>query len=240
MKSGMLLAVVLGTSLLGGCAVIPPEELASDPLEPVNRVVDKFNDKVDRFVFKPLAQGYQKVVPSPVRTGVNNVFANLNDPAIAVNNILQGKVHDGVSDGVRFVFNSTFGVLGIFDVASHLGHPKHDEDFGQTLATWGVGEGWYLVLPFTGPSNVRDAFGRIPDNLMDPVLQHDETRERNALLLTRAIDTRANLLSASKVRDAAALDSYLFTREAYRQLRWNRVHDGNPPAYEFEFDDGMP
>ncbi|WJW76736.1 VacJ family lipoprotein [Thiohalobacter sp. IOR34] len=221
-------------ALASGCALTPPEEEVSDPLEPINRVIDSFNDKVDRALIKPAARGYRKVVPGPLRNRVGNFFSNLEEPLTVTNDILQGKFRQGAEDGMRFVFNSSFGLLGLFDVATSFGLPKHQEDFGQTFARWGFGEGWYLVLPFLGPSNVRDGIGLFGDYALDPVARHDEMRERNGLAALRLVDDRSRLLAASKIRDTGALDRYLFTREAYRQLRWNRIHDGNPPPPEFD------
>lgn len=222
---------------LSACANTPPHEDVSDPLEPVNRVVDKFNDKVDRAIFKPAAQGYEKIVPAPARSSVTNFFGNLGEPLVIVNQLLQGKGNAGMSDTGRFLVNSTLGLLGLFDPASQMGLSKHNEDFGQTFGRWGMGEGWYLVLPILGPSTVRDTAGKFGDYRFDPVVAHEEVRERNSLTGLRLVDTRANLLSATKVRDTAALDNYLFTREAYRQLRWNRIHDGDPPPVRFDEDE---
>jgi phospholipid-binding lipoprotein MlaA len=222
---------------LSGCANTPPHEDASDPLEPVNRVIDTFNDKVDRAILKPAAQGYEVVVPAVARTSVTNFFGNLGEPLVVVNQLLQGKAKDGGADTARFLVNSTIGLLGLFDPASQMGLTKHSEDFGQTFGRWGIGEGWYIVLPILGPSTIRDGVGLVGDYQLDPLAHYDEVRERNALSGLRLIDTRANLLSASKVRDTAALDNYLFTRAAYRQLRWNRIYDGDPPPLQFDFDD---
>ncbi len=223
-------SVSLGLLLLAaGCAQTPPYKEASDPLEPVNRAVYRFNDIVDRAVFKPVAKVYDKITPTPVQTGVGNFFSNLGEPVVIVNDVLQGKLPQGASDSARLVFNSTFGVLGLIDVATPMGHPKHNEDFGQTFAVWGAGEGWYLVLPFLGPSTVRDAIGLPPEFALDPVGRHAEVRERNSFYALRTIDDRARLLSASRIRDTAALDGYLFTRDAYRQHRWSLIYDGNPP-----------
>ncbi len=227
---GLALMLALGS----GCAHRPPHEEASDPLEPVNRVIYKFNEKADDWVLKPVAEGYQKVLPSPVRTGVNNFFSNLGEPIIIVNGVLQFKFHQAASDTARFIFNTTFGLVGLIDVATPMGHPKHYEDFGQTLGTWGLGEGWYLVLPLLGPSNVRDGVGLWVDNHMDIVTQEIEKPERYYAMALRIIDTRAQLLAATKVLDTAALDPYLYTREAYRQHRWNVLHDGNPPLPDFD------
>ncbi|MBI5040148.1 MAG: VacJ family lipoprotein [Gammaproteobacteria bacterium] len=222
---------------LGACANTPPQEDVSDPLEPVNRVVDSFNDKVDRAIFKPAAQGYEKVVPATARSSVTNFFGNLGEPLVIVNQLLQGKGKEGVSDTGRFLVNSTIGLFGLFDPASQMGLTKHNEDFGQTFGHWGIGEGWYVVLPLLGPSTVRDTAGKLGDYQFDAVSRRDEVRERNGLSGLRTVDTRANLLSATKVRDTAALDNYLFTREAYRQLRWNRIYDGNPPPVKFDEDE---
>ncbi len=229
-----VVCVALATLLAAGCAQRPPHEEASDPLEPINRAIYQFNDKVDEYALKPVAQGYQNVTPKPVQNGVHNFFENLEEPIIVVNDVLQGKFRQSLSDTARFILNSVFGIAGVMDVATPMGHPKHKEDFGQTLGTWGAGEGWYLVLPFLGPSTARDATGLLVDNQMDLVTQHDEVRERNSAVAIRAVDDRAQLLSATKVRDTAALDPYLYTREAYRQHRWNRLYDGNPPLSEFE------
>jgi len=222
--------------LTAGCANTPPYDEPSDPLEPINRVVYRFNDVVDRAVLKPVAKGYDKITPTPVQTAVGNFFSNLGEPVVIVNDLLQGKLTQGASDVARLVFNSTFGVLGLIDVATPMGHPKHDEDFGQTFAVWGAGEGWYLVLPILGPSTVRDTVGLPPESALDPVAQHEEMRERNGFYAVRVIDGRARLLSASKIRDTAALDEYIFTRSAYRQHRWNLIYDGNPPPMPVDSD----
>lgn len=219
------------------CAHTPPYEEPRDPLEPINRVVYRFNDAVDRALLKPAAKGYDKVTPVPIQTGVGNFFSNLGEPIVIVNDLLQGKATQSASDTARLVFNSTFGVLGLIDVATPMGHPKHKEDFGQTFAVWGFGEGWYLVVPVLGPSTVRDAVGLPPEFALNPVARHDEVRERNSLYALHSIDSRARLLGASEVRDTAALDEYLFTRDAYRQHRWNLIYDGNPPKMSFDDDD---
>lgn len=233
----MTTTVVLAL-LTTGCAHIAADDDSHDPLEPVNRAVYRFNDTFDRALLKPAARAYDKITPRPVQTGVGNFFSNLNEPVVIVNDFLQGKGTQGASDAARLLFNTTFGVLGLIDVATPMGHPRHDEDFGQTFAVWGAGEGWYLVLPFLGPSTVRDAAGLPPQFMLDPVLRHNEVRERNSLYALRAVDRRARLLGASRVRDTAALDEYLFTRDAYRQHRENLIYDGNPPAAKFEEDSG--
>lgn len=229
----IVLSVACG---LSACANTPPHEEVADPLEPVNRVVDKVNDKLDRALLKPAAKFYEKVVPDQARTSVSNFYSNLGEPLVITNQFLQGKPKEGASDFARLLVNSTIGLLGLFDPASNMGLTKHNEDFGQTFGRWGIGEGWYVVLPILGPSTIRDTVGLVGDYQLDPVSQHNEVRERNALSGLRLVVTRADLLSATSLRDTAALDPYLFTREAYRQLRWNRIHDGNPPPVQFDFE----
>lgn len=234
MKGIQIFLVLVAACGLSACANTPPHEDVADPLEPVNRIVDTVNDKIDRAIFKPTAQAYEKVVPDQARASVTNFFGNLGEPLVITNQFLQGKPKEGISDLGRLLVNSTIGLLGLFDPATQMGLTKHDEDFGQTFGTWGIGEGWYVVLPLLGPSTIRDSVGLVGDYQLDPVSQHEEVRERNSLSALRVIDTRANLLSATRLRDTAALDPYLFTREAYRQLRWSRIHDGNPPPVHFD------
>lgn len=234
MKGITSIVAMLTISGLSACANIPPHEEVSDPLEPVNRVIDTVNDKLDRALIKPTAQVYQKVVPDQGRQSVTYFFNNLLEVNTIANDLLQGKGRRGLTATGRLIVNSTLGLGGLFDPATQMGLARHDEDFGQTLGYWGVGEGWYLVLPLLGPSTVRDTAGLTADAQIGRIIQFDDVRVRNSLLGLRLVNTRANLLSASKVRDTAALDRYLFTREAYRQLRWDRIHDGNPPPVKFD------
>lgn len=219
--------------VLAGCAVRPPDEPASDPLEPLNRAVYKFNDVLDRAVLKPVAQGYQDYIPSPLRTGVRNFFFNLYEPFTIVNNALQGKPGDAAGDTMRLIFNTTFGVFGLFDVATGWGLQPHQEDFGQTFGVWGMGEGWYLMLPLFGPSTGRDAPGVVLEYIFDPISNTTSGVPRYAAAGLLLISERAELLSASDVLDTAAVDEYLQVREAFRQQRWNDIHDGNPPEPDF-------
>jgi phospholipid-binding lipoprotein MlaA len=211
---------------LGGCAA--PANRA-DPLEPLNRTIFKLNDTMDEAIFKPVAKGYKTAIPKPIRTGVTNFFSNIADVFIAVNNLLQGKPEDAASDVCRVIANTTFGILGIFDVATSFGHEKHDEDFGQTLGRWGFGSGAYLVLPFFGPRTVRDSVGLAVDLKVDPVTNIGHVPTRNTAVAVRTIDTRANLLDVSDILDEAALDRYVFVRNAYLQRRKNLIYDGEPP-----------
>jgi phospholipid-binding lipoprotein MlaA len=219
--------------VLAGCAVRPPDEAANDPLEPLNRAVYKFNDALDRAVLKPLAEGYQDYIPSPLRTGVRNFFFNLYEPFTIVNNVLQGKPGDAAGDSMRLIFNTTFGVFGLFDVATGWGLEPHEEDFGQTFGVWGVGEGWYLVLPLLGPSTGRDVPGLVIEYVFDPIFHYTSGVPRYTATGLLLISERSELLSASEVLDTAAVDEYLQVREAFRQQRWNEIHDGNPPEPDF-------
>ena len=220
--------------MLGGCATTGTGD-ARDPFEPMNRAIYSFNDGVDKVVMKPLAQAYQAVFPAIVRTGISNVFSNINDIVVALNNLLQGKIGSAFSDISRVMINTTVGILGIMDVATDLGIEKNDEDFGQTLGYWGVGDGPYLVLPFLGPRTTRDTVGLIVDWETDPTSYIDPNRDRNAVQGFRLVTRRAELLNASKVLEVASIDEYEFLRDAYLQRRRNLIYDGNPPR---EKEDG--
>ena len=199
-----------------------------DPFEPLNRATFSFNETADKYVMRPVAQVYD-YVPLPIKVGVGNFFGNIGDVWIGVNNVLQGKFVDGLSDGGRVLVNSTVGIFGLFDVASEMGLEKHDEDLGQTLGSWGVGEGPYIVLPFLGPSTVRDSVGLIGDLQVDPVWQFKEVAVRNSLTGLRLTHRRAALLGADTTADQAALDKYGYMRSFYLQYRLNQVYDGQPP-----------
>ncbi|MBE0619636.1 MAG: VacJ family lipoprotein [Burkholderiales bacterium] len=221
-------SVLLMVGGLAGCATTGGNP--DDPLEGYNRAMFSFNDSVDKAVIKPVAQGYKAVMPGFARTGVSNFFSNLGDVWIGINNVLQGKPGDGVSDFGRFAINTTMGILGLLDVASDAGLEKHNEDFGQTLGRWGVGSGAYVVLPFLGPSSVRDGFSVLAvDWHGDPVRRVGDVPTRNELYGVRIIDTRANLLDASRLLEEAALDRYSYVRGAFLQRRRSLVYDGNPP-----------
>lgn len=218
---------------LTGCASNPRNP--DDPLEGYNRAMFRFNEGVDKAVLKPAARAYETVVPELVRTGIGNVFSNLGDVWVGINNILQGKVGDGMSDLMRFAVNSTFGILGIFDVASEMGMQKHNEDFGQTLAVWGVNEGPYFVVPLLGPRTVRDAVVLPVDMRGGGLMQIDHVPTRNTVLATRIVHTRSLLLKTDRTLDDQ-IDKYAFVRDAYLQARRFQVHDGNPPVEYENFD----
>lgn len=224
MRTVILAGVTLVT--MAGCATSGD---ARDPAEGFNRAIFAFNEGVDAAVLRPVAVGYDAVLPTPVRTGVSNVFDNVGDVFIAVNNLLQGKPADAVNDAARFIFNSTFGILGIFDVASEMGLEKHDEDFGQTLGRWGAGPGPYVMLPLLGPRDLRDTAGLVLDMTVDPVGNVDHVATRNSLSALRLVHGRAALLPADKIIASAALDKYSYLRDAYLQRRRSLVFDGRPP-----------
>jgi phospholipid-binding lipoprotein MlaA len=221
----LALMLLLPLALLGGCASTNPR----DPFEPMNRAIYSFNDAVDTAVIRPLAEGYRAVVPSFLRTGISNFFANINDVLIALNNLLQGKMGPAASDVGRVLVNTTLGVGGLFDVASQMGLEKHNEDFGQTLGFWGIGDGPYLMLPILGPSSLRDTVGRFVDSKGDPVGFMHDVAWRNSLWGTRTVNQRAELLDTSRILETASLDPYEFLRDGYLQRRRNLIYDGSPP-----------
>lgn len=224
LKSIVLAGMAVG--LLAGCATSGNPK---DPIEGFNRAMFAFNEGLDSAIVKPVAKGYEAVLPSPIRTGVTNFFANIDDLFIGVNNLLQGKIPQAFNDFGRVAINSTIGLLGVLDVASDAGLEKHEEDFGQTFGRWGVGNGAYVVIPVFGPRTARDTVGLVLDVAADPVANHRPKRTRDAALVLRTISDRANLLAADKVVEEAALDKYSYMRDAYLQRRRNLIHDGNPP-----------
>ena len=219
-------AVALLLTSLAGCATGTDPR---DPLEPFNRGVYEFNEVLDKYALKPVAQGYQWILPQPIRMGVSNFFSNINDVSVMFNNVLQGKFVPALDDFSRIFINSSIGLLGLINVASDAGIQKHDEDFGQTLGVWGVPDGPYIVLPFFGPSGGRDAVGRVGDFFTDPLTYVDPTSTQWWLWGTRIVSRREELLDATTVLDAAALDRYEFLRDAYLQRRRNLIYDGRPP-----------
>jgi len=222
-------ALAIGVLLAAAGCATGPNANPADPLEPLNRKTAAFNDKVDDLVLRPVATAYHRVLPSPVRAGVTNFFGNLSDVWSFVNSVAQLKLHNGFDDFVRVNINTFWGVGGIFDIATQVGLPRHSEDFGQTLGRWGVPSGPYLVLPLLGPSTFRDAAALIVDVHGDPVNYINEIPVRNSLYALRLVDIRSNLLQVSALLDAAALDRYTFTRDAFLQRRLSDVHDGNLP-----------
>ncbi|SAI18652.1 lipoprotein [Bordetella ansorpii] len=240
-------AAALATAMLAGCAA-PQNPSPSDPWEGFNRGVYKFNDTVDRGLFKPVAQAYDYVMPNPVQSCVHNIFSNLGDVWGAANSMLQGRGHDAVNTFGRFLFNSTMGLGGCIDVATMNGANKIPNDFGTTLGVWGLGQGPYVVLPLLGPSTVRDSVGRVGDwagNVVS-VREIDNVRLRNSLWGLEVIDTRASLLGATDTVDRVALDPYSFVRDAYLQRRAAMVRgakpgsDANLPDYSIDEEADAP
>jgi phospholipid-binding lipoprotein MlaA len=210
--------IVVAVVVLAGCATVK-EPTKGDPFESYNRTMFTINDKIDQVALKPVAKGYVWAVPQPVRDSVTNFFGNIGDVYTAANNIVQLNIADGVSDIMRVVMNSVFGVVGLFDVASAAGLPKHNQDFGLTLGHYGVPAGPYIVLPLLGPSTARDTVGTVADYFGNLTSYVDPTWFRTTLFGVDLVNTRANLLGASDVLSDAALDKYSFVRNAYLQRR---------------------
>jgi len=222
-KASLLTLVML--SAPGGAIA----ETAADPFQPFNRAMFTFNDAVDRVLIRPLAVGYRAVLPQQIRNGVNNFFNNLRAPTTLLNDILQGKPKRAQETVNRFLVNSTIGILGFVDVATRLGFPKHQEDYGQTLAVWGVPAGPYIVLPLLGPSTVRDAVGKVPEfYIADPLWEPDDTAVTIARFGVRAMDIRSRLLDLDRIIQMQ-VDPYLFFRETYLQNRRRAIMDGVQP-----------
>jgi phospholipid-binding lipoprotein MlaA len=203
----------------------------------MNRSVDGFNQVLDKVIVKPLAQGYDKVVPTEIKTVIGNFFSNLDEISVAFNNLLQGKPKEAGNDIARFALNTTLGIIGLVDVASELGFQKNDEDFGQTLGVWGLGSGPYLVLPLLGPSSLRDVPARFVDSPLDPLYHHDDVALRNSLLAVHVVNTRARLLPATELVERISLDQYAFVRDAYLKRRASLVRDGAPDPDEQRYED---
>ena len=219
-------AALLVLALAAGAA---SAQSANDPFEKANRAIFGFNEALDSAVLTPVAKGYQAAVPELVRTGVTNFFGNFGDGWSAINNLLQGKGEAAGTMVMRVAANTLFGIGGIFDVASDLGMERSSEDFGQTLGRWGMPAGPYVVWPLLGPSTARDTLGRPLDLAWSPSAAINDSAVSWSLSALNLIDTRANLLSASRVVDGLAFDKYTFIRDAYVARRRNLVYDGNPP-----------
>ena len=219
--------------LLNGCASTGDSN-PEDPFESINRPLYSFNRALDKAILRPAAKGYDAITPEPVQTGVSNFFENLDDVVTAVNGLLQGKVAQSGSDTLRVVVNSTIGIGGLFDVASSWGMDKHDEDFGQTLGTWGVGSGAYVMLPFFGPSTIRDGVGEVFDYPLDPFKYTDHVPTKNTVRGLDLLDKRTGLLEFDGQLEEA-IDEYAFVRDAFLQNREFKVYDGNPPEDDEEW-----
>lgn len=249
------LGIVLLAALSAGCATRPPasdpEALAyykeiNDPLEPTNRVIHGFNQGLQKALLRPMAKGYKAVIPAPARKGIGNALRNVRGPVIFANDLMQGEGKRAGDTLARFVINSTLGIAGLFDVAARMGIERHDEDFGQTLAVWGVGEGAYLELPVLGPSNVRDGIGLGVDILLDPLFWILRSENLNYVNYIRrgveGIDLLATNLDEIEDLERSSLDYYAALRSAYRQDREAEIRNGaedlEVPDYLFDdFDE---
>jgi phospholipid-binding lipoprotein MlaA len=228
-----IIGLLLCSWLMVGCATTPNN--SADPWENFNRGVFAFNEGLDKAVLKPVAESYKAITPQPIDKGISNFFSNLNDVVVIGNDLLQLKFKQAAADTGRFLLNSTVGLLGLVDVASELGLPKNYEDFGQTLGYWGVENGPYLVLPFLGPSSLRDTAGRGVDIFLDPrfyYANYQGTDTQTLMLSTygvEGVDFRADLLGTERILETAALDKYSYIRDAYLARREYLVYDGNLP-----------
>ena len=238
--SALLLATLLATFVLAGCATTPATATAtagsasaptmaasaSDPWENWNRKVYAFNDVIDAAVLKPVAEAYRKVLPELVRTGISNVFGNIGDVWSTVNNLLQGKLQFSLEMGMRVATNTLFGLGGLLDPASEMGLKRRYEDFGQTLGRWGVGTGPYVVLPLLGPSTLRDTGALVLDRKASASTLATNSNASLGITTLELVSVRSSLLSTTKLIDDAALDKYTFIREAYLARRLDAVLDG--------------
>jgi len=221
----------LALMVLSGCAT-GPDAHPQDPLEPLNRQVQQFNDAVDRTVVRPVAVAYRDTVPLPVRTGVNNFFNNLSDFWSFINASLQARPQEAVENFTRVKINTFFGFGGVLDIATEAGVERTPLDFGHTLGRWGVPPGPYLVLPLMGPSTLRDAVGQVVDQNADPIGTVEPSADRGALTVLRLADTRTELLPATDMVDRIALDRYSFIRDAFLQRRAAQIHSDELPYEE--------
>jgi len=244
MKHYSLFLLALCVLGLNACTTLNGPAAENDPLESYNRSIYKFNDGVDHYLLKPVAKGYDAVTPDFAQQGIGNFFNNLDDVLVIANDLLQFKLLQAAQDTGRFVVNSTLGLLGFIDWASDIGLEKHHEDFGQTLGVWGVPAGPYFMLPFLGPSTIRDTGGLTADSTyFNPVYKElnkgfpppsrSSKKAVWGMVALDTVDSRAKLLKAEAILEEAALDKYSFIREAYLQKRKNLVFDGAPPE-----DDG--
>ncbi|MFY8272859.1 VacJ family lipoprotein [Pseudoalteromonas sp. SSDWG2] len=235
------ITLIAMTVLLGACAQVPPEkEDPRDPLQSINRPIYDFNmDVLDAYILRPVAVGYVKITPAPVRSSIVNFTDNIDAPIDAANAALQGKMDRTGVALARFLVNSTVGIAGLFDVATSLGLESVDEDFGQTLGVWGVGDGAYVMLPGMGPSTARNLTGDVVDNFVLPEIALT-TPQTILVFALRVVETRASLIPQESLLNES-LDPYTFVKDIYYQRQLYEVYDGNPPLQEEpeaqEYDD---
>lgn len=240
-------AILIFTLFVSACATVDGPTDPNDPFESYNRSMYEFNEGFYDYVLDPVSRGYDTITPAPVQKGVSNFFSNLDDFVVLVNDLFQLKFKQAASDTGRIIVNSTIGLFGLIDWASDIGMEKHNEDFGQTLGYWGVPDGPYFVLPFLGPSTIRDTGGLATDIVyFDPIYNevHEDfpppSRDNTAawtMSALKAIETRNRLLKADEILDEAALDPYIFLREGYLQRRKHLIYDGNPPKEKEVFSE---
>ena len=235
------LLIFISCLLASGCATVDGPPNPDDPFESFNRSMFAFNEGVDKYAFKPAAKGYNFIMSNAASKAVSNFFSNIDDIVVFFNEILQFKFAAATATSARFDFNSSFGLLGLIDVASDMDLPKHNEDFGQTLAVWGVDSGPYLVLPLLGPMTVRDTAGLAVDwTYFDPIFNRQTLKQSLVTLTIKYIDMRAGLIKASNILDDTVPDKYAFIRDAWMLRREFLIYDGNPPETFSEdelFDD---
>lgn len=240
-KFFQLFTLLIAILINSGCATLDGPENPDDPYESYNRAMFSFNEGVDKYAFKPAAKGYNFIMPNFASKGVSNFFSNIDDIVVFFNQILQFKFSEAAATSARFVFNTTFGLFGLIDVATDMDLPKNNEDFGQTLASWGVPSGPYIVAPFIGPLTVRNAAGLGVDwTYFDPIFKRQTLQQSLITLTIKYIDIRAGLIKATNVIDETAPDKYAFIRDAYLARREFLIYDGNPPddfTEEELFDD---
>lgn len=240
-RIGAVAGLILCTLFATGCATMPAGVDNSDPIEPFNREVYSVNDALDKHIMKPVADAYLKVTPKPVQTSIANFYNNVTYPNVVINEFLQGKFKLGFSDAGRFIINSTVGILGLFDPASHIGLDYHQEDVGQSLAVWGVHQGPYLVVPLVGPYTTRNTPNLIISTLTNVIYYVATPYVSIPLGVLGLINNRAQVSSSVNLVNQAALDPYVFVREGYLQRREYLIYDGHPPIrYDYDEDFGEP
>lgn len=220
--------------LTTGCVSVKGPTSKMDPLESYNRTMFKINDNVDKAVLKPVSRTYDKITPSPLKKAFRNFFSNIGEIPVVFNGLLQFKFQQAAYDTSRFLINSTLGLGGFLDVAADAGLEKHEEDFGQTMGKWGMPSGPYFVLPILGPSTIRDSAGRLADAPLKPIGYVTPDGAKYGLYAADGVITRASLLGASNVLGEAALDPYVFVRDAYLQRRLKQIYDGKVPQEKLD------
>ena len=228
--------LIFALILLSGCSY--QNELINDPMDPLedrNRSIYAFNENLDEAIIEPAADGYAYIIPNFLQKGLNNFFDNINYPITIINQVLQGNIEKSLQDTLRFSVNTSIGIFGLFDPASSMGLPEHDEDFGQTLAVWGVKEGPYLMLPFIGPKTLRSLTGDLTDVLFNPLLNIDDTNLKIKTNLINILQDRSDLSGLEEELDNS-FDPYQYIKDSYIQNRKYKIHNGNTSEDDIEID----